>query len=82
MIVRQSAGRIDMKRRPSVRKEWIPVTSADGTNHGCYEVSDGTLTVRLGKHEKSVRASSTGVPAAFGAHADRSLAELVLSELA
>lgn len=62
-------------------KEWIPITSSDGIHHGFYEVSGGELTVRLGDRQKSVRASSTGVPAAMGASADEMLARVVLSEL-
>jgi hypothetical protein len=70
-----------MTRRASKSKEWIPVTSSDGIHHGEYEVSDGMLTVRLGTRQKSTRASSTGVPAALGAGADKSLAMFMLGEL-
>jgi hypothetical protein len=71
-----------VKRRPSIPKEWIPVSSSDGVHKGFYEVSNGTLTVRLGGREKSVRASSTGLPGSMAAGADEGLAKLVLSELA
>ena len=70
-----------MTRRSSKSKEWIPVNSLDGVHHGEYEVSDGMLTVRLGGRQKSARASSTGVPAALGADADKSLAQVMLGEL-
>ena len=62
-------------------KEWIPITSSDGMHQGFYEVSGGELTVRFGDRQKSVRASSAGVPAALGASADKRLAVVVLSEL-
>jgi hypothetical protein len=70
-----------MKNRPPTPKQWIPVTTRDGLQ-GFYEVSSGTLTARLGDREKSVRASSTGVPASMAAEADEMLAKVVLSELA
>jgi hypothetical protein len=63
-------------------RQWIPIVSSDSKHHGEYEVSHGELTVRLGGRQKSTRASSTGVPAAFGAAADERLARLILSELA
>jgi len=59
----------------------MPVNSSGGIHHGEYEVSDGVLTVRHGGRHKSTRASSTGVPHALGANADKSLAILMLGEL-
>jgi hypothetical protein len=68
-------------KRPPPPKAWIPVTSLDGAHQGLYEVSAGTLTVRLGHQQKSVRASSSGVPPSMGASADEMLAKVILSEL-
>jgi hypothetical protein len=62
-------------------KAWIAITSLDGMHHGEYEVSDGSLTVRLGSRHKTTRAPSTGLPASLGANADKSLARLMLGEL-
>ena len=71
-----------MKRRSGAPAEWIPVTSADGLNQGLYRVSGGVLTVRLGRREKSTRASSTGVPTTQGTGtADEALAKVMLLEL-
>jgi hypothetical protein len=70
-----------MTRRSSKPTEWIPVNSRDGIHHGEYQVSEGMLTVRREGQQKSARASSTGVPAALGANADRSLAMFMLGEL-
>jgi hypothetical protein len=70
-----------MKNRPPTPRQWIPVTTPDGLQ-GFYEVSNGTLTVRLGDRQKPVRASGADVPAAMAAEADEMLAKVVLSELA
>lgn len=70
-----------MTKQSSKPKERIPVNSSDGIHHGEYEVSEGTLTVRLGARQKSTRASSAGVPPALGAEADKSLAIFMLGEL-
>jgi len=69
------------RRRLLTPKEWIAVISLDGMHHGEYEVSNGSLTVRLGSRHKTTRAPSTGVPASLGADADKSLAQFMLGEL-
>ena len=69
------------RRRVLKPKNWIAITSFDGMHHGEYEVSDGRLTVRVGSHQKTTRAPSTGVPASLGADEDKSLAQFMLGEL-
>lgn len=68
-----------MAKRPSIPKVWTAITN--GNRQGEYEVSGGTLTVRSGSRQKSTRASSTGVPSALGADADKALAMFMLGEL-
>jgi hypothetical protein len=70
-----------MKNRPPPAKQWISISSADGNHHGVYSVSGGELTVTIGDRSKTVRASSTSVPAPYGPKADEALAKVVLSEL-
>lgn len=67
------------RRRPSTPRDWIEIISSDGRLRGEYEVSNGSLTVRVGSQQKTTRAPSTGVPASLGADADRSLARFMLS---
>jgi hypothetical protein len=73
---------IEVKRRPVTLKQWVPVTSSDGLHQGSYEVSKGMLTVRLGDRQKSVRATSIGIPVSMAAAAHEMLAKVILSELA
>ena len=63
-----------------ITKNWMPITTADGSRSGDYEVSNGMLTVRFDGKTKTTRASSTGVPSHLGPDADRSLARLILTE--
>jgi hypothetical protein len=68
-----------MAKRPSTVKQWILVTSTDGTRRGDFEVSGGQITVRFGGRRITTRAPSTGVPVSLGEKADEAFARSLLN---
>lgn len=60
-------------------KHWMPV---EGFGlRGEYEVTDGYVTVRIGRRTARAAASSARVPASLGMEADKSLAQVLLGEI-